>query len=67
MSKAEFSDSEATAIQAIVSDGDAQSSSGNLDVLEDMNTEISDQNKLNPQSGGAITVLLQDDLSPLNR
>lgn len=66
MSKAEFSDSEATAIQAIVSDGDAQSSSGNLDVLEDMNTEISDQNKLNPQSGGAITVLLQDDLSPLN-
>jgi len=66
MSKAEFSDSEATAIQEIVLDDDEQLTSGTLDVPEDMTTEISQQKELSPQSGGAITVLLQDDLSPIN-
>jgi ABC-type transport system substrate-binding protein len=66
MSKAEFSDSEATAIQEIVLDDDEQSISGNLDVPEDMTTGISQRKELSPKSGGAITVLLQDDLSPIN-
>ena len=66
MSKADFSDSEATAIQEIVLDDDEQLSSGTLGVPEDMTTGISQQKELSPQSGGAITVLLQDDLSPIS-
>ena len=66
MSKGEFSDSEATAIQEIVIDDDEQSISGTLDVPEDVTTGISQRKELSPQSGGAITVLLQDDLSPIN-
>ena len=66
MSKGEFSDSEATAIQEIVVDDDEQSISGTLDVPEDVTTGISQRKELSPQSGGAITVLLQDDLSPIN-
>lgn len=66
MSKGEFSDSEAAAIQEIVIDDDEQSISGTLDVPEDVTTGISQRKELSPQSGGAITVLLQDDLSPIN-
>ena len=65
-SEAEFSDSEATAVPKIVLDDDAQSNSGILDVSKDMTTGISGQKEFSPQSGGAITVLLQDDLSPFS-
>ncbi|HAN07080.1 MAG TPA: hypothetical protein DCP89_01150 [Acidimicrobiaceae bacterium] len=65
-SEGEFSDSEATAVPKIVLDDDAQSNSGILDVPKDMTTGISGQKEFSPQSGGAITVLLQDDLSPFS-
>ena len=66
MSQSKFSDSQATAIPQIVVDDETQSNSGMLDDSADIITGISEQKKFSPQSGGAITILLQDDLSPIS-
>lgn len=66
MSESKFSESQATAIPQLVVDDETQSNSGMLDDSADIITGISEQKKFSPQSGGAITILLQDDLSPIS-